>query len=90
MFYTEASERKRNKWEDQEIMSEFFAVCTHRLLLISPQYLPFSIYARAPVLEQKRVTSIQIKFYFRISLPQISLLPNELVTSGTDSTSRLQ
>lgn len=28
MFYAEASERKRNKGEDQEIMSEFFAVCT--------------------------------------------------------------
>lgn len=28
MFYTEASEKKRNKGEDQEIMSEFFAVCT--------------------------------------------------------------
>lgn len=45
MFYAEASERKRNKGEDQEIMSEFFAVCTGRLsLLISQQYLWFSVY----------------------------------------------
>jgi len=38
MSYTETSERKRNKGEDQEVMSEFFAVCTHGVfLLTSPQ-----------------------------------------------------
>lgn len=84
MFYTEASEKKRNKGEDQEIMSEFFAVCTHRLfLLISPQYLRFSIYAHSPVVEQKRVTSIQIKFNSESHIPkvvcfQMNWLPQEL------------
>lgn len=89
MFYTEASERKRNKGEDQEIVSEFLAVCTHRLLLISHSTCS-SVDAHPPVLEQQRGTSTQRRFYFRIGLPQLNLLPDESITSRTDSKSRLQ
>lgn len=85
MFYTKASEKKRNKEKDLKIMSEFFAVCTHRFSFCSlhrentPVALPLCSFTMAGTEEGDQRPEM---LYFRIS--SFSNYPNEFASTWFD------